>query len=223
MRVPAQPHPGGRVKYLNTSSWAHTNVLHAGTIWFNPYVTRFHSAFAVLLCFFKVRVRGLPVRPPRFAAIQAETQIFQILSMGLDWSTRIPTRMTMAYGWFGIAVSAPFSHLPNWRQLDWALRRLTLRNSFTASVFTTCPSARARSLATKKKKDWNNVTNSFLGGWQLTVIETHHVRFGDPLSDRGSNQRDLPSIMAQRDTLIARPIASITRRPVLQIPIPSAS
>jgi len=57
--------------------------------------------------------------------------------------------------------------LPNWRNLDWGLSQINLDNSFTASVIYDLPFGRGK----KFGSDWNNATNAFLGGWQLTVIE----------------------------------------------------
>jgi hypothetical protein len=83
----------------------------------------------------------------------------------------------------GSLLSAPFFPLPNWQKLDWAPSQIDLRNSFTASVIYDLPFGRGKRFGS----DWNNVTNSLLGGWQLTVIEKITSGFPDPLID--SNNR----------------------------------
>jgi hypothetical protein len=79
----------------------------------------------------------------------------------------------------GSLLSAPYFPLPNWSKLDWALSQINLDNSFTASVIYDMPFGRGK----KFGSDWNNVTNSLLGGWQLTVIEKITSGFPDPLID----------------------------------------
>ncbi len=79
----------------------------------------------------------------------------------------------------GSLLSAPFFPLPNWNKLDWALSQINLDNSFTASVIYDLPFGRGK----KFGNDWNNVTNSLLGGWQLTVIQKITSGFPDPLID----------------------------------------
>jgi Carboxypeptidase regulatory-like domain len=79
----------------------------------------------------------------------------------------------------GSLLSAPYFPLPNWQNLDWALSQINLNNSFTASVIYDLPFGKGK----KFGNDWNNVTNSLLGGWQLTVIEKITSGFPDPLID----------------------------------------
>jgi hypothetical protein len=67
----------------------------------------------------------------------------------------------------GTVVSAVYFPLPNWKQLDWALSNINLDNNFTASVIYDLPFGRGKRFGS----DWNNLTNSLLGGWQVTVIE----------------------------------------------------
>jgi len=83
----------------------------------------------------------------------------------------------------GSLLSAPYFPLPNWNKLDWAPSQIDLRNSFTASVIYDLPFGKGK----KFGNEWNNVTNSVLGGWQLTVIEKITSGFPDPLID-SSNQ-----------------------------------
>ena len=83
----------------------------------------------------------------------------------------------------GSLLSAPYFPLPNWENLDWAPSQLDVRNSFTASVIYDLPFGRGK----KFGSNWNNVTNSLLGGWQLTLIERITSGFADPLID--SNNR----------------------------------
>jgi hypothetical protein len=79
----------------------------------------------------------------------------------------------------GSLLSAPYFPLPNWQNLDWALSQINLNNSFTASVIYDLPFGKGK----KFGNDWNNVTNSLLGGWQLTLIEKITSGFPDPLID----------------------------------------
>jgi hypothetical protein len=83
----------------------------------------------------------------------------------------------------GSLLSAPYFPLPNWNKLDWAPSQIDLRNSFTASLIYDLPFGKGK----KFGNDWNNVANSVLGGWQLTVIEKITSGFPDPLID-SSNQ-----------------------------------
>jgi hypothetical protein len=67
----------------------------------------------------------------------------------------------------GTEIGAPYFPLPGWQNKDWGLSQINLYNSFTASVIYDLPFGRGK----KFGNDWNNVTNSILGGWQVTVIE----------------------------------------------------
>jgi len=79
----------------------------------------------------------------------------------------------------GSLLSAVYFPLPNWQNLDWALSQINLNNSFTASVIYDLPFGKGK----KFGNDWNNVTNSLLGGWQVTLIEKITSGFPDPLID----------------------------------------
>src|SRR5882672_3427235 len=79
----------------------------------------------------------------------------------------------------GSLLSAVYFPLPNWQNLDWAPSQVDLRNSFTASVIYDLPFGKGK----KFGNGWNNVTNSVLGGWQLTLIEKITSGFPVPLID----------------------------------------
>jgi len=79
----------------------------------------------------------------------------------------------------GSLLSAPYFPLPNWQNLDWAPSQLDLHNNFTASVIYDLPFGRGK----KFGSDWSNVTNSLLGGWQMTLIEKITSGFAFPLID----------------------------------------
>jgi hypothetical protein len=79
----------------------------------------------------------------------------------------------------GSLLSAVYFPLPNWENLDWAPSQIDLRNSFTASAIYDLPFGKGK----KFGNDWNNVTNSVLGGWQLTLIEKITSGFPVPLID----------------------------------------
>ena len=79
----------------------------------------------------------------------------------------------------GSLLSAPYFPLPNWRKLDWSPSQIDLRNSFVASVIYDLPFGRGKAFGS----DWNNVTNTLLGDYQVTVIERISSGFPDPLID----------------------------------------
>jgi hypothetical protein len=83
----------------------------------------------------------------------------------------------------GSELSAPYFPLPNWRHLDWSLSQINLANSFTGSVIYDLPFGRGKQFGS----DWNNVTNTLLGGYQLTLIERISSGFPVPLINT-SNQ-----------------------------------
>jgi hypothetical protein len=85
----------------------------------------------------------------------------------------------------GSLLSAPFFPLPNWQSLDWSLSQINLNNSFTASVIYDLPFGRGKRFGS----DWNKMTNSLLGGWQVTVIEKITSGFPVPLIDSANSSR----------------------------------
>jgi hypothetical protein len=82
----------------------------------------------------------------------------------------------------GSLLSAPYFPLPNWGRLDWGLSQINLNHSFTASVVYDLPFGRGKQFGS----NWNNATNSLLGGWQVTLIEKITSGFPVPLVD-GNN------------------------------------
>ena len=83
----------------------------------------------------------------------------------------------------GSEVSAPFFPLPNWEKLDWGPSQIDAHNNFTASVIYDLPFGRGKTFG----NGWNNLTDSLLGGWQLTLIEKITSGFADPLIDSANN------------------------------------
>ncbi len=79
----------------------------------------------------------------------------------------------------GSVLSAPYFPLPNWQQLDWALSQINLNHNFTASAIYDLPFGRGKHFG----GNWNGAMNSAFGGWQVTLIETIHSGFPDPLID----------------------------------------
>ncbi|MGB9512264.1 MAG: hypothetical protein WBU20_11295, partial [Candidatus Acidiferrum sp.] len=79
----------------------------------------------------------------------------------------------------GSVLSAPYFPLPNWSKEDWALSQINLNNNFTASVIYDLPFGKGKRFGS----NWNNATNSFLGGWQVTLIEKITSGFPVPLID----------------------------------------
>ncbi len=79
----------------------------------------------------------------------------------------------------GSLLSAPYFPLPNWQSLDRGLSQINLNNSFTGSIIYDLPFGRGKQFGS----DWNNVTNTLLGGFQLTLIERISSGFPVPLID----------------------------------------
>ncbi len=83
----------------------------------------------------------------------------------------------------GSELSAPYFPLPNWQNLDWSLSQINLDQSFTGSVIYDLPFGRGKQFGSS----WNDLTNSLLGGFQVTLIERISSGFPVPLID-SSNQ-----------------------------------
>ncbi|MGC1088831.1 MAG: hypothetical protein WA894_10380, partial [Candidatus Acidiferrum sp.] len=83
----------------------------------------------------------------------------------------------------GSELSAPYFPLPNWQKLDWAPSQIDLKNNFTASVIYDLPFGRGKRFGS----DWNNMADSLLGGWQVTLIEKISSGFAFPLIDSLDN------------------------------------
>jgi hypothetical protein len=79
----------------------------------------------------------------------------------------------------GSELSAPYFPLPNWQNLDWSLSQINLDNSFTASFIYDLPFGKGRMFG----GDWNHVTDTILGDWQVTLIERISSGFPVPLID----------------------------------------
>jgi len=79
----------------------------------------------------------------------------------------------------GSELSAPYFPLPNWQNLDWSLSQINLNQSFTGSVIYDLPFGRGKQFGSS----WNGVTNSLLGGFQVTLIEKISSGFPVPLID----------------------------------------
>ena len=79
----------------------------------------------------------------------------------------------------GSELSAPYFGLPNWQKLDWSLAQINLNHSFTGSVIYDLPFGKGKSFG----GDWNPVTNTLLGDWQVTLIERVSSGFPVPLID----------------------------------------
>jgi hypothetical protein len=153
----------------------------AGTIGCNPDGTPFSPGFAVgnsvlgFVDYGKTTYDSLQVK--------AETKASRYGLYALIGYTYSHTYDNGLSDGLGSLLSAPYFPLPNWSKLDWAPSQIDLRNSFTASVIYDLPFGKGK----KFGNQWNNVTNSVLGGWQLTVIEKITSGFPDPLID-SSNQ-----------------------------------
>ena len=96
------------------------------------------------------------------------------------WSHTIDNGLTDG---LGSLLSAPYFPLPNWQSLDRGLSQINLNNSFTGSVIYDLPFGRGKQFGS----NWNNVTNTLLGGFQLTLIERISSGFPVPLIDTVNN------------------------------------
>jgi len=90
----------------------------------------------------------------------------------------------------GSELSAPYFPLPNWQKLDWAPSQLDLHNNFTASLIYDLPFGRGKQFGS----DWNNMTDSLLGGWQVTLIEKITSGFAFPLIDSANGNFTGPGV-----------------------------
>jgi hypothetical protein len=79
----------------------------------------------------------------------------------------------------GSVLSAPYFPLPNWQKLDWSLSQINLNQSFTGSVIYDLPFGKGKAFGS----NWNTVTNTLIGDWQVTLIERASSGFPVPLID----------------------------------------
>ena len=79
----------------------------------------------------------------------------------------------------GSELSAPYFPLPNWQNLDWSLSQINLNHSFTASVIYDLPLGKGKAFG----NNWNTLTNTLLGNFQVTLIERISSGFPVPLID----------------------------------------
>ena len=79
----------------------------------------------------------------------------------------------------GSELSAPYFPLPNWENLDWSLSQINLNHSATASILYDLPFGKGKTFGSS----WNNLTDTFLGNWQVTLIERISSGFPVPLID----------------------------------------
>jgi hypothetical protein len=79
----------------------------------------------------------------------------------------------------GSELSAPYFPLPNWQNLDWSLSQINLNQSFTSSFIYDLPLGKGKTFGS----NWNNLTNTLLGNYQVTLIERVSSGFPVPLID----------------------------------------
>jgi carboxypeptidase family protein len=136
-----------------------------------------------------------PYTPPNFNAILLLGDVGQTTynSMQVKAETKTPKYglyALVAYTYshtydnglsdgLGSELSAPYFPLPNWQNLDWSLSQIHLANSFTGSVIYDLPFGKGKAFG----GDWNPVTNTLIGNWQLTLIERVSSGFPVPLID----------------------------------------
>lgn len=140
-----------------------------------------------------------PYPPPNFNAVSLFGDVgktnYDSLQAKLETKTpKYGLYALIAYTWshtfdngltdgLGSVLSAPYFPLPNWQTLDWSLSQIDLANSFTGSVIYDLPIGHGKRIGSS----WNEVTNSILGGFQLTLIQRISSGFPVPLID-GYNQ-----------------------------------
>jgi len=90
----------------------------------------------------------------------------------------------------GSELSAPYFPLPNWQTLDWAPSQIDLKHNFSASVIYDLPFGKGKQFG----NGWNNVTDSLVGGWQLTIIEKITSGFANPLIDSANGNFAGPGV-----------------------------
>lgn len=90
----------------------------------------------------------------------------------------------------GSELSAPYFPLPNWQTLDWAPSQIDMKHNFTASLIYDLPFGRGKRFGS----DWNNMTDSLLGGWQVTLIEKISSGFATPLIDSANGNFSGPGV-----------------------------
>jgi hypothetical protein len=110
----------------------------------------------------------------------------------------------------GSITGANYFPLPNWQSLDWGLSQINLNNDFTASVIYQLPFGKGR----KWGSNWNGMTNSIAGGWEVTVIEK--VTSGFPIFIVDSNNTSGVNLENNNDQSFIRP--NQTCNPVLSNP-----
>ena len=79
----------------------------------------------------------------------------------------------------GSELSAPYFPLPNWQNLDWSLSQINLNQSLIGSFIYDLPFGKGKTFG----NNWNPVTNSLLGNFQVTLIERISSGFPVPLID----------------------------------------
>lgn len=67
----------------------------------------------------------------------------------------------------GSNLGAPYFPLPGWQQLDWGLSQINLNQDFTASLIYELPFGKGKRFGSS----WSGPVKTFLGNWELTVIE----------------------------------------------------
>jgi hypothetical protein len=140
-----------------------------------------------------------PYNPPNYNAILLMGDVGQTHynSMQIKAETRTPKYglyALVAYTYsrtydnglsdgLGSELSAPYFPLPNWQNLDWSLSQINLNQSFTGSIIYDLPFGKGKMLGS----NWNQVTNTFLGDWQATLIERISSGFPVPLIDSAND------------------------------------
>jgi hypothetical protein len=136
-----------------------------------------------------------PYNPPNFNAIllfgdvgkthynslqiKAETKTERYGLYGLVAYTYSRTYDNGLSDGLGSELSAPYFPLPNWGNLDWSLSQINLDQSFSGSVIYNLPFGKGRTFGS----NWNQVTDTLLGGYQVTLIERISSGFPVPLID----------------------------------------
>ena len=142
-----------------------------GGFYSSPYVTPYGNAIDLFGDVGKTSYNSLQVKAEANVPQHGLYALF-----AYTWSHTIDNGLVDG---LGSLLSAPFFPLPDWQSLDRGLSQINLNNSFTGSIIYDLPFGRGKQFGS----DWNNVTNTLLGGFQVTLIERISSGFPVPLID----------------------------------------
>ncbi len=164
---------GNDINTAGPSGCAQANSNHIGCVGAAPYTPNYGTGSTIL------EIGDLGAASYNSLQIKAETKTPKHGLYALVAYTYSKTYDDGLSDGLGSQLSAPYFPLPNWQSLDHSLSQINLNNSFTASVIYDLPFGRGRQFGA----NWSPVTNSLVGGWQVTLIERASSGFPVPLID----------------------------------------